>query len=131
MNRLIFDRTQADITNRTSKGHYNASDLNRVEEWCEYLKTELNNVGYSINFTTKTNWQTSDMRTASEMERIRTNIRALMTGYHFITKIYANAENFDYEKANNWEQILNEIYNLLWRNGRLVCLWRSSKRRTA
>lgn len=54
------------------------------------------------------------MRTASEMERIRLNIKKLMTGYHYITKIYSNAEKFDYKKANNWEKILNEIYNMMW-----------------
>lgn len=106
-------------------GQYNASDLNRVEEWCRYLADELTSMGYSITITTKTNWVQSDMRTASEMERIRTNIRSLMTGFHFITRIYSTAEYFDYKKANNWEQILNEIYNMMWRNDRLDCLLRS------
>lgn len=114
MNDLVFDRTMADVTNKTWKGYYNASDLNRVESWCRYLADELNNVGYNINITTKTNWTHLDMRTASDMERIRTNIKKIMTGYHYITTIYSNAENFDYKKANNWEKILNEIFNLLW-----------------
>lgn len=116
MNDLIFDRTQQDVTDKTEKGYYNVSDLNRVESWCEYLKTELNNAGYSISFTTKTDWTTSDMRTASQMERIRTNIKKLMTGFHYIASIYATAEDFDFEKANNWEKILYEIWNLMWRN---------------
>lgn len=114
MNDLIYDRTQQDVTDKTEKGYYNVSDLNRVESWCEYLKTELNNAGYSISFTTKTDWTTSDMRTASQMERIRTNIKKLMTGFHYITSIYATAENFDFEKANNWEKILYEIWQLMW-----------------
>jgi len=95
-------------------GQYNASDLNRVEEWCRYLADELNSVGYDIQISTKTNWVQTDMRTSAEMERIRTNIRALMTGYHYITNIYQNAEYFDYQKANNWEQILSEIYHLMF-----------------
>ena len=111
---LICDRTQADVDNNTLKGQYNASDLNRVETWCEYLKTELNAVGYSISFTTKTNWVQTDMRTAAQMERIRSNIKKLMNGYHYITNINANAEYFDWQKANNWEQILNEIYWLMF-----------------
>ena len=130
MNELIFDRTQADVTNKTEKGYYNATDLNRVESWCRYLADELNNRGYSITITTKTNWTTSDLRTASEMERIRTNIRALMTGFHYISSIYSNANSFDYVKANNWEKILSEIWHLVWRYGGLVCLFKCCKRRS-
>lgn len=114
MNDLIFDRTQADVTNKTEKGYYNTSDLNRVESWCRYLADQLNAVGYNINITTKTNWTSSDLRTASEMERIRTNIRKIMTGYHYITTIHANAEQFNYVKANRWEKILYEIWQLMW-----------------
>ena len=114
MSELIYDRTQADVTNGTFKGYYNTSDLNRVESWCRYLADELNAVGYSISITTKTNWTSSDLRSASQMERIRTNIKALMTGFHYITTIYSNANNFDYKKANNWEKILNEIFYMLW-----------------
>ena len=113
MNNLIFDRTQADVTNKTEKGYYNISDLNRVEEWCDYLATQLNAVGYNINITTKTNWVQTDLRTASEMERIRTNIRKIMQGFHYLTNIEQNANNWDYIKANNWEKILFEIYNLM------------------
>ena len=111
---LIFDRTIEDVENATLKGQYNASDLNRVESWCEYLKTELNIVGYDINITTKTNWQQSDMRTSSEMERIRTNIKKIMQGYYYVTSIEQNAEYFNYVKANNWEKILNEMYELMF-----------------
>ena len=130
MNDLIYDRTQADVTNKTDKGYYNASDLNRVEEWCKYLADELNSRGYNINITTKTNWTTTDLRTASDMTRIKNNILALMTGFHWITPIYSSVDSWNYTKANRWEQILYEIWNLMWRNGRLVCLFRSCKCRT-
>lgn len=114
MDNLIYDRTQSDVTNKTDKGYYNASDLNRVEEWCRYLADELNAVGYSITITTKTNWTTTDLRDASNMQRIRDNIRKIMNGYHFITKIYASVDSWNYTKANRWEKILFEIYNLMW-----------------
>lgn len=130
MNKLIYNRTQADVTNKTSIGYYNISDLNRVEEWCDYLATQLNAVGYSINITTKTNWVQTDLRTASEMERIRTNIKKIMQGFHYLTNIEQNANSFDYIKANNWEKILFEIYNLMWRYGGLVCLCRCCKQWT-
>ena len=113
MDRLIFDRTMQDVENATLKGQYNASDLNRVESWCEYLRDQLNTMGYPITITTKTNWQQSDMRTASEMERIRTNIKKIMQGFYYLTNIETNAEYFNYIKANNWEEILYEIYYLM------------------
>ena len=110
MNKLIYDRTQADVTNATPKGQYNPSDLNRVEEWCDYLQNVLQDAGYPISITTKTNWTNTELRTASEMERIRSNIKALADGFHWYTNIYNNAEDFNYLKANNWEKILSEIY---------------------
>lgn len=109
---LVYDRTQADVTNKTWKGYYNASDLNRVEKWCRYLADTLNSLGYNITITTKTNWVQTDMRTATEMERIRTNIKKIYQGFYYITTIYQNANEWDYIKANNWEQILNEIWNM-------------------
>lgn len=54
------------------------------------------------------------MRTKAEMERIRTNIKKIMQAYYYITNIASNAEQFDYVKANNWEQILSEIYTLMF-----------------
>lgn len=110
MDDLIFDRTQEDIDNKTNKGYYNASDLNRVEEWCEYLETELNEAGYSISITTKTDWTMTDLRTEAEMNRIRNNIKALYDGYYLYgNAVYSSVSNFDYKKANRWEEVLNNI----------------------
>lgn len=111
---LIYDRVQADVTNKTSKGYYNASDLNRVESWCRYLADELNRVGYNINITTKTNWTTSDFRTSSNMMRIRNNIKAIVNAFHSLTSVGSVVNNWDYKKANNWEKVLWEIYSLMW-----------------
>ncbi len=110
---LIFDRTQQDVDNDTLKGQYNVSDLNRVESWCEYLAAELTNYGYVISITTKTDWTQFDKRKATEMERIRSNIKKIMQGYHYLTSIEPNADFFNYVKANNWEKILFEMYKLM------------------
>lgn len=110
---LIFDRTQADVTNQTLKGEYRAEDLNRVESWCRYLTDELNSVGYDITITTKTDWTKADLRTQLAMSRIRTNIKKIMDGYYYITNIASNTQKWDWIKANNWEQILNEINDMM------------------
>lgn len=110
---LIFDRTQADVTNDTAKGQYNASDLNRVESWCQYLASELTTLGYPITITTKTNWVQSDMRTQVAMLRIKNNIVAIMQGFHSITQVDSSVNNFDYVKANKWEKALDDINNMM------------------
>lgn len=111
---LIFDRTQADVRNATAKGQYNASDLNRVEKWSKYLADELNTLGYNITITSKTNWTSGEMRSNTQIERIRSNIQKIMQGYHWITKIYTASNTITYIRANNFEKILNEIYYLMY-----------------
>lgn len=70
-------------------------------------------MGYSITFATKTNWTRSDFPTDSQLERIRTNILALMNGFKWITKIYTASNKMNYARANNYEKILSEIYSML------------------
>lgn len=122
MEQLIYDRKRSDVeyaSNNPSsssylKGAYNYTDLNRVESWCEYLKNYLNEMGYSISFTTKTDWTMEDFPLDSELERIRLNIRQLMRGFAYISKIYTYSNSMDYTRANRGEKILWEIYNMMF-----------------
>lgn len=109
---LIYDRTSTDIANKTTKGLWNYTDMNRVESWCQYLATELTSYNYPVTITTKTNWARSSKRTSADMERVRSNIKKLKDAFYSFTNIYSNAEDFDYLKANNWEKILHEIDEL-------------------
>ena len=38
---LIYDRTQQDVTQRTEKGFYNVSDIQRINSYVEYLSDVL------------------------------------------------------------------------------------------
>lgn len=109
MENLIYDRTQNDLVQNTSKAYYNYTDLNRVEEWCEYLANLLNSYSYPVNIQVKKNWQMSDFPTSSEVERIRQNVNALKEAYFAFTEIPENLEYVTYEKANDIEKILSEI----------------------
>lgn len=113
MENLIYDRSNSDLLNKTSKGHYNVSDLNRVEEWCEYLANLLTSYSYKVDVQVKKNWQRSDFPTSSEMERIRQNINRLKKVYFSFTQIPENLEYMTIEKANDIEKILFEIDTLL------------------
>ena len=121
MDNLIYDRTQLDITNLSSKAYYNYTDLNRIEQWCEYLSEILNNYNYFVNISTKTNWTMLDLPTQSEMERIRLNISMLKEAYFSFTQVPSNLENMTWQKANDIENILHEIDCILkWMENNFV-----------
>ena len=114
---LIYDRTAADLSNGSKKGEWNPADMNRVEKWCEYFCQALSSAGYNIWVTTKTNWNYDDLRSAEEMERVRNNIKKIRAAFSSakdgITQVLPSAESFGWEKANNWEQVLDEINTYL------------------
>ena len=109
MENLIFDRTQSDLENGTSKGYYNYTDLNRIEEWCEYLANLLTSYSYPVSITVKKNWAMSDLPNVNDMERIRSNVNAIKTVFHAYTNIPENLEYMTIEKANDIEKILSEL----------------------
>ena len=109
MKNLIYDRTQNDIINNTPKGNYDYNDLNRIENWCEYLANILNEYSYKVNVNVKTNWIINDIPTLIEMERIRNNIKNLKEVYYSFTNVPENLKLMDIHKANDIEKILNEI----------------------
>lgn len=109
MEDLIFDRTQNDLEQKTPKGYYNYTDLNRIETWCEYLANLLNSYSYPVSITIKKNWNMSDLPNVNDMERIRSNINAIKTAFHAYTDVPENLNYMTIEKANDIEKILSEI----------------------
>ena len=122
MDKLIYNRTEEDVAyaknNQSSstflKGSYNYTDLNRIEEWCEYIATELEAVGYETSLNFKTNWSMDDFPTQAQLERIRSNVDTLKTTFHAFTNVPTNLNKMTYQKANDIEKILDEIYRLMW-----------------
>jgi hypothetical protein len=121
MDDLIFDRTQNDVNyalnNPSSsdflKGSYNYTDLNRIEQWCEYISQELNMYSYSVDITTKTDWELTDFPTKTEMERIRSNAQKLKDAFISFTIVPENLEKMTYQKANDLEKVLDELNTLI------------------
>lgn len=113
MEKLIFDRTEADIINNTSKGQYNSEDLNRIETWCKYLAETLKEYGYKLEIATKTNWLDTDRPYNAEMNRIWSNVNTLKNAYFSFTKMPENFNKIDIDKANKIEKILAEINELI------------------
>lgn len=113
MDNLIFDRTQQDIIDLTSKAYYNNTDLNRIEKWCEYLANILNEYSYPISITIKKDWQIFDLPTQSEIDRIRENINTLKQVYFSFTAVPKSLDYMTWQKANDIEKILYEIDKIL------------------
>ncbi len=116
---LIYDRTLADVRTNTDKGNYNASDLNRIESWMQYLKELLAEYGYYANIQTKTDWVIGlgKPNMTTEINRIKTNLQTLKDVFYVrsttpevpsTTRVAIN-----YVEANNIEQIINDIEYLI------------------
>ena len=113
---LITDRTRADVENKTDKGFYNATDINRVGAAVEYIAGRFAALGYACPVTVKKDWLTSDAPTQRQMETYRENIVTLR-GQIAVMKSTPNAPasmaGLDYVKANNIEQILLDLDALI------------------
>lgn len=112
---LITDRTYQDIARKTHKGNYNATDLNRIETWMQYLKELLAEYGYYANIQTKTDWEIGlgKDKMFSEINRIKTNLQTLRDVFYVrsttpdtpsTTRVAIN-----YVEANNIEQIMVDL----------------------
>ena len=113
---LITDRTRADVENKTDKGFYNASDLNRVGAAVQYVAERFAAQGYEVTVSPKTDWLASDIPTASELEAYRQNIatlRALIAVMKSTPETPETMRFLDYIKANDIEQILLDLDTLL------------------
>lgn len=118
MDNLIYDRTLRDIeealNNSNSsnylKGNYNYTDLNRVEQWCQYLMNILSYYGFTETLVIKNNWNLKDYPTRAQIDRIRHNIDKLKDFcYGIITETIVYNNTMNYEQANKLEKILYDI----------------------
>lgn len=113
---LITDRTAEDVANKTAKGFYNASDLNRVGAAVQYVAERFTAQGYAVTVSPKTDWLASDIPTASELETYRQNIatlRALLAVMPTTPEAPDSMAGLTYTEANDIEQILLDLDALL------------------
>lgn len=121
----IYDRTQADVdlirldpTNENNKGAYNYTDLNRIENNCEYVMNLLNNSGLfyiPVTIEVKMDWNVRDIPHIKEINRIRQNIITLMNGMRLGDgyKEIEFSNTMDYIKANILEKDLEMIKDII------------------
>lgn len=112
---LISDRTKSDVDNGTDKGHYNYSDLNRVETATRYLADILTESGYIVTITTKDDWTMQDIPYEEQMQRYLNNVKLCVTQFcNTGIPLPYSMSKIDYIDANNIEktlEVLNEFIN--------------------
>ena len=102
LNPLITDRTAQDVTQRTEKGFYNVSDIQRINSYIEYLSDAL-----GLNLSVE-DVSLGQALTRAQMDDIISNINAIRAAWYVSheTPPTPIAVNWDYVKANDLEKIL-------------------------
>ena len=112
---LIYDRTELDVQNETSKGFYHDTDMNRVGEVVNTIAELLNRYGYTVDVTGLTGWEATDDITQENIAAYKDNIRLIREAYPTKpdTPLYADVDMNFYWGWNNLEKILSDVYDLL------------------
>ena len=113
---LITDRTQADLDNDTARAYIDHDDLNRLEGAVQWIAEHLQDAGYPVRITERLNWLPADVRTQSEMDRLRDNINNLRSAYVTVSTTPRTPASITYSsinQANEIEQILADLYQLI------------------
>lgn len=116
LEKLIFDRTQADLEKLTNKAYISYLDLNRIELAIKYVALLLNEKGYRCKAECKLNWKPADQRLESEMVRIRNNLEVMRTAFFAGRDTPLTPARITYEsiyQANAIEKIIFDIGNLI------------------
>ena len=99
-----------------SKGAYNYSDLNRVENAVKYLGELLNENHFPVELLEVRTWNAADVPTLTDMTRYLENIRRIREAFVTLTttpQVPASMRNLTYVEANDIEQILADVDRLM------------------
>ena len=109
---LIFTRVQADVDAGNALGMYNATDLNRVSEACNYIRYMFASYGYAVPDVLRTNWTASDIPRQADMAAYLRTIRGLCALVVFMKQVPAlpfDMARFGFTSANNIEEALYHL----------------------
>lgn len=105
MDKLIFDRTQQDIINKTKKSYYNVDDLIRINDWIKLLSDYL---GLGLKIET---YSLGQIITLDNINLILNNIQTLKDNWYVAndTPYTPIANGYNYKSANDVEKILSDL----------------------
>lgn len=110
MNTLIFDRTAADVQNRTAKGVYNAADMNRVSAAVAELREEFTAHGYRVSDSVLRVWFENELPRLSEAEAYLAAVRDLDGRFVYAKNMVvlpSSMRFLTYDGANRIEKFLS------------------------
>ncbi len=95
----------------TDTESYSYADLNRIETAIQELQELLSGYGYTISNPCKTDWTRDDLPAQSEIDRIRSNIKALQDVYCHLPDWHAvvSGNKINAKQVNAWEWDLHII----------------------
>lgn len=106
---LVTDRTQRDVTERTQKGYYAASDLNRVGYAVKYLAGRLRSSGVSVTVSPVLTWTDADWATPTTMKGYLADVQTMRGALKLASttpEVPEDMERLTYTEANEIEAIL-------------------------
>lgn len=105
MDKLIFDRTQQDVLNKTKKSYYNVNDLTRINDWIKLLSDYL-----GLGLRTET-YSLGQVITIENINLILDNIATLRRSFYIAndTPYVPIASGYNFESANSVEKILSDL----------------------
>lgn len=121
---LVTDRTQKDVTDRTEKGSYNATDLNRVGSAMVYLRDKFNDNGYTVEISPKTDWKITDVPSENSVSvylGCLGTLRGVIPLPEGTPQTPSTMKNLNYVTANNIEKILEVIDSMLAKSINFLC----------
>ena len=139
---LIFDRTQSDssylqslrstiltngwdslsadeknewLTLDATRGAYNISDLNRVGQALNYVKAELNNQGYNLQWTATTTWSRNNVPSQSDMTAYLSYVTDIHNAIQTSTlpNVPPDMADLTIGEANDIEEILYRVWDFI------------------
>lgn len=113
----VVDRILQDLKDRNDRAYLNYWDLNRIEMNTEFLSDLLYQYGYGFGgLPVKTDWDMTDFPYSAEMERIRSNIQALIDVYYAQeVPLPATLQSLDWQKLNDLENNLKLMKEMIGR----------------
>lgn len=110
LDKLITDRTEQDVEQRTEKGFYNVSDIQRINSYIQFLSDRL-----ELNLTV-TSVSLGQAITYNIISEILSNINTIRDAWYVAddTPITPIAVNWDFVKANDIEKILKALDEFYW-----------------
>lgn len=110
LDKLITDRTIADIQELTAKGYYNIADLTRIQSYIKFLAEKLN---LTLTITT---YSLGEAVTFDKLKEIVDNIDSIRVAWYTAddTPETPIVSGWDWEDANAVEQILKALTEFMW-----------------